>query len=93
MRRAARVDANHSRIVSAFRKLGCLVHDSSRAGMGFPDLVVCFQGVFALVEVKTPKGKPTEAQERFFADWPVSTVRDENGVAMVVKMLRERAWR
>lgn len=93
MRRAARTDANHARIMACFRKLGCRVLDLSRVGQGCSDLLVGLGGVNWLVEVKTPKGKPTAAQERFCQDWPVSTVRDENGVAMVVQMLREGAFR
>lgn len=95
MRRAARVDANHGDVVKAFKKLGCEVLSLASLGKGVPDLLVSAQGVNWLVEVKAPKGERNEAQEAFAERWKGghSIVRDENGAAMVVAMMREWAVR
>jgi hypothetical protein len=55
-RKHPRQDLNHQDVVAAFRKLHCLVQDSSSLGDGFPDLIVmCRRQVF-LVEIKNNKG-------------------------------------
>jgi hypothetical protein len=74
VRLRARVDANHSEIVQAFRVLGATVFDASGVGKGFPDLVCGFQGKTYLVEVKDgakskSARKLTGAQEAFHAGW------------------------
>lgn len=69
MKRAAKVDANHADIVSAFRKMGATVLDLSRVGGGCPDLLVGYRGENWLVEVKTAFGTLRESQERFFEGW------------------------
>ncbi len=74
MRRAARVDGNHSAIVKALRDIGASVADTSAVGDGFPDLVVGFRGRNFVVEVKDGKKPPsarklTEAQEAFLMGW------------------------
>lgn len=66
---AKRTDANQSEIVSAYLKLGFSVHDCSRAGSGFPDLVVGKNSMSWLVEVKTDKGKSTKDQVKFKKGW------------------------
>lgn len=61
MRRAARTDQNHADIVKALRRCGYLVHDTSSAGSGFPDLVVGTPwGSIVLVEVKDGDRPPSE---------------------------------
>lgn len=63
MRRAARVDDNHTSIVDGLRACGWLVHDTSSAGDGFPDLVACGpDGSLWCVEIKSPS-KPPSARE------------------------------
>ena len=47
-----RVDANQADIVAALRRSGWYVHDTSRIGGGFPDLVCARAGRIILVEVK-----------------------------------------
>lgn len=84
MRRAARTDANHREIVQALRTAGCVVHDTSSVGGGFPDLVVGKPAhaivtpfgikVVWLMEVKDGSRPPsarklTPDQERFAAEW------------------------
>jgi len=67
--RAKKVDENHKEIVLALREIGASVFDTSSVGRGFPDLVVGWQGVNYLVEIKTTKGKPTDYQVNFFIHW------------------------
>lgn len=67
--RAKKVDTNHKEIIKALREIGASVFDTSSLGRGFPDIVVGWQGVNYLVEIKTPKGKPTEQQINFFVKW------------------------
>lgn len=59
MRRAAKVDANHSEIVAALRHVGASVADASKLGGGFPDLVVGFRGRTWLLEVKDGSKPPS----------------------------------
>ena len=93
MRRNAKVDANHSKIVAAFRELGVSVLSLANLGQGVPDLLVARCGVTMLVEVKAPKGKETEDQLRFFEGWQgqIFIVRDVAGVLTVVRLLKEQA--
>ena len=69
MRYAARTDANQREIIAALEAVGASVFPSFRLGGGFPDLVVGFRGATYLLEVKTPTGRLTPAEERFFAQW------------------------
>lgn len=72
---ARKRDLNEAQIVEALEACGWLVQRIS--AKGFPDLV-CWhpRKSFRLVEVKSPKGKATEAQLEAQADgWPVVTVR------------------
>ena len=76
MRRAARQDANHREIVDALRKVGCVVHDTSALGGGFPDLVVQTPAgtSILLMEVKDGRKPPsaralTADQEEFSRLW------------------------
>ena len=66
---AKKVDRNHAEIRQAFRDCGCLVHDTSAVGRGFPDLVVSIRGKLAMVEVKFGKGKLNPIQDQFHKIW------------------------
>lgn len=35
---------------------------------GFPDLLVCYKGIFVGLEIKTPEGSPTKQQVKVLAD-------------------------
>lgn len=68
-------DANHGEIRDNLRKIpGCVVFDAAHVGGGFPDLVVGFQGVITLLEIKDG-GKPpsrrrlTEVEAKFHRAW------------------------
>lgn len=74
MRRAAKVDGNHSAIIDTLRAAGLSVHDASAVGQGFPDLVCGYGGRTFLVEVKDgakfpSQRKLTKHQEAFRAAW------------------------
>ena len=76
MHKHGRVDRNHAEIVSALRKCGWLVHDTSSQGHGFPDLVCAFHGNVRLIEIKFARGKLTSDQVKFHqSGWPVHIVR------------------
>jgi hypothetical protein len=60
MRRRARVDSNHSAIVEALRASGWHVHDCSRLGGGFPDLLAAKHGRIELIEVKDGAKVPSK---------------------------------
>jgi hypothetical protein len=52
---ACKKDANHNEIVEAMTKAGAYVLDMSHVGRGFPDLIVGFQNMTILMEIKNPK--------------------------------------
>ena len=88
MRRAAKVDSNHSDVVEAFRKMGASVFSTHMVGAGFPDLVVGYRGRNYLVEVKDGEKRPsaralTEDEQKFFDTW--------KGQVMIVESVTEIA--
>jgi hypothetical protein len=46
---------------------------------GVPDLLVCCNGYFIGVEVKAPKGKPSELQK-----WNIDKINEANGIGVVL---------
>lgn len=60
MRRAARIDANQTQIVSALRSVGASVELLSAVGKGCPDLLVGYRGMNILMEVKDGRKPPSE---------------------------------
>lgn len=92
MRRAARVDANQSEIVKAFRRLGCTVQSLATIGAGCPDLLIGIPtNRVVLVEVKDgDKAKLTPDQEVWHANWatPVHIVRHLGEVISLVNAYR-----
>jgi hypothetical protein len=74
MRRAARTDRNQSEIIQALRRAGCRVHDTSRLGGGFPDIMVAGRRGLVLMEIKDGAKPPsarklTPAEAEFFEFW------------------------
>ena len=97
MRRAARVDDNHSAIVTEFRRCGVTVKSLAQLGGGVPDLLCSVKpphsarGITWLVEVKDgakvpSKRRLTEGEADFHARWPgdVFIVEHANDVPAVV---------
>lgn len=68
--RGKRKDVNQAQLERALEQLGIAFADTSALGFGFPDLVVGYQGVNYLYEVKqTTKSKLTEKEQVFQARW------------------------
>lgn len=83
MRRAAKTDANHQEIVSAFRKLGCSVLPLHTVGGGCPDICVGKNRKSVLVEIKDGNKPPsarelTKDEQKFHAEWLGSLFVVEN---------------
>lgn len=64
-----RVDANQAAIVADLRKLGATVLHLHTLGNDAPDLLVGFRGVNYLLEVKGPKGRPSQGQVTWHDSW------------------------
>lgn len=76
---ARRVDKNQADIVAHLRTVpGVTVFHLHRVGHGFPDLIVGYQGVNYLMEIKDGSGKLTADEKDFFELWrgQVTVVRD-----------------
>ncbi|MNL69391.1 hypothetical protein D3C87_1942440 [compost metagenome] len=74
MRRAAKIDANQTQVVSALRAAGVSVQSLAAVGNGVPDLLCGFRGKLSLLEVKDgakvqSKRKLTSAQTDWHAIW------------------------
>jgi hypothetical protein len=84
IRRAARVDANQSEIVSALRAAGAYVWI-----IGLPvDLLVGYKGHTFLVEVKNgPRKRLTALQQDFFYNWSGSTLARIDGPEAALRMI------
>ena len=93
MRYAARVDANHSEIVAAFRALGYDVLDLSRVGSNCPDILLGRNNLNVLVEIKTEKGKLKPGQMEFYTKWKGHTavVRSLDDVERLNKTIQQEA--
>lgn len=77
MRRAARVDGNHSQMVAALRQAGVCVVDLSGVGKGCPDLLWSLAGRCGLIELKDPRQPKSrqrlrESQQAFKTQWQAS---------------------
>ena len=68
MRRAARVDLKHGAIRDELRRLSFRVKDV-HALPGYADLHVSRHGLAVLVEVKSPGGKLTQDELKFWQEW------------------------
>lgn len=66
LRRAAKIDSNHSEIVDALRQCGAFVTSLAAVGKGCPDLLVGFRGRWMLIEVKDGDKSPSR---RELTDW------------------------
>lgn len=89
--RARKVDANQAEVIKEFRRLGCTVQDLSGVGKGVPDLLVGYDRMNALVEVKDgPKAKLTPDQTVWHSKWngQVCIVRNLEDVRNLVKSYR-----
>lgn len=69
VRRAAKVDNNHSAIVEALRRAGCSVQSLAQIGDGCPDLLVGFRGSNFILEEKTKRGELSQRQVLWHSLW------------------------
>lgn len=86
MRRKGRVDSNQKEIVDRLRKWGCSVAVTSSLGEGFPDIVVGYEGLNFLFEIKRNDVPPSQSrltpdEVSFFEKW--------DGQADVIKTFEE----
>ena len=86
MRRAARVDANQTQIVSALRAAGASVEQLSAVGKGCPDLLVGYRNVNILMEIKD--GEKTPSERKLNSD-QIVWHRDWKGVVFLVTSVEE----
>lgn len=93
---AALKDENHPQVVAWFKEYGCSVIDWN----GTIDLVVGFDGITELVEIKNPDrpGKLnkqlTQSQKDMLENWkgsPIQFVYSKADVAYVVGVMKMRA--
>jgi hypothetical protein len=73
-RRASKIDANQTQIVRELEGLGCSVWSLAREGGGCPDLLVGYERINLLMEVKDPTSKRgkmglNKAQRKWHASW------------------------
>lgn len=66
---AARADANQREIVEALRGVGATVQHLHTVGRGCPDLVVGFRGRNYLLELKSKRGRLTDAGRAWHERW------------------------
>ena len=81
-----RVDRNQREIVAALRVMGASVQDLHNIGQGCPDLVIGFQGVTLLAEVKNGKAGLTPDEQAWHTAWrgQVVIVRTLDDVAALL---------
>lgn len=92
MRRAARIDANHTQVVEALRAAGATVHSLAGCGDGMPDLLVGIRNETLLFEVKDgakPKSaqKLTPKQETFHGTWRGGALCIVDGPEAALRMI------
>jgi hypothetical protein len=74
MRRVAKTDDNHMRVINALRDVGASVFSTHQLGGGFPDCVVGFRCDNYLLEIKDGKKPPskrklTDDEVAFMESW------------------------
>ena len=95
MKRAPRLDANHSEIADAFKALGCSVLSLAPMGKGVPDLLVGIGLRNYLVEIKD--GSKVPSQRKLTPD-EVKFSRSWKGQWSVIESVSEvltfvKAWK
>lgn len=97
MRRAARIDANQTQIVSALRSVGASVELLSAVGKGCPDLLVGYRNENILMEVKDGKKPPSERkltsdQIVWHKEWKgvVTVVNSVDEALFAIGVIREK---
>jgi hypothetical protein len=96
MRLKARKDENHNDIAELFIAAGASVHDTSRLGGGFPDMVISIYGINILIEVKDGNKSPSQQkltpdEHKFLDKWKgwVEIVRNDQDALRIIKQAKE----
>ena len=94
MRKAAKIDDNQKAIVNVLRQMGASVQSLATTGKGCPDLLVGYQGINYLMEVKDgdkvlSKQKLTIDQEHWHSLWRGS-VHIVKSVDEALKILQDK---
>lgn len=94
MRKAAKIDDNQKAIVNVLRQMGASVQSLAATGKGCPDLLVGYQGINYLMEVKDgdkvlSKQKLTIDQEHWHSLWRGS-VHIVKSVDEALKILQDK---
>lgn len=91
--RAKKVDLNQMEITATLRKLGATVQSLATVGYGCPDLLVGFNGVNYLMEIKNGDQVPsaqklTPDQIKWHSEWcgEVHVVRSLDDVLQVLRI-------
>jgi Holliday junction resolvase len=89
---AKRSDANQQDIIDALRAIGASVVSIHRVGGGVPDLLVGYQGVNLLLEVKTARGRLNRCEAEWHQEWrgQVAVVRTVDEAIEIVTGEGER---
>jgi Holliday junction resolvase len=92
MRQAAKTDENQKLIVQALRKAGASVQSLAAVGKGCPDLLVGYNGINYLMEIKDGNKVPsarklTIDQEHWHSVWTgaVHIVKTEDEALKILK--------
>ena len=86
---AKKTDKNQQEIMDALRKHGAFVVDMSKAGKGFPDLVIGYKNITILCECKSsPKALYTKDQLKFIAQWSGGPLIRADDVESALRVLR-----
>lgn len=98
MRRAAKIDSNHTDIVTALRGRGASVQSLARVGDGCPDILIGYEQINLVAEIKahpagTIHGEPNELQRRWIDEWrgSVVVIRSLEDVGNVIEMAKARS--
>ena len=96
MRRSARVDDNQAAIVKTIRSVpGFTVAVTSSLGKGFPDIVVGFDGITGLYEIKDPEKIASKRQltkdEKAWHDGWMGHVRVAETATEIIVDMRQMA--
>jgi len=91
-------DHNQKDIIAALKQIGATVADLSGAGGGCPDLLIGYQGLSLLLEVKNTEGRNRvdPKQVKFHAEWrggPIHVVRSPQEAIDVCAGEAEKAER
>lgn len=94
---ARKVDANHSAIVKALRKVGCSVQSLAAVGDGVPDILVGLRGRNWIMEIKDGSKPPsqrklTPKQEKWRREWRGEQPVEIETVAQALAVIAATSW-